>query len=178
MKKQIAYIALLAVIISSCTVNQVDKQIDQKGKEVLRNDTISLLLDQKHSSWLDIISLSRENSMLLQTRRDNHIISIAGYGNTEMVVNENSNTLDVDTVDFENDGFNEYVFFSFVKGSTYGAVSNYIVYYQDEWEIYRVPFDRTDIEKDEESNEVRIVSYNQSGTRSSFRFKKGILEQL
>lgn len=138
-------------------------------------DTIHILLEngEDGTSWLDIISSHNSNKLTFQTRRKEWVLSISGYGNSELLLN-NSGEVVIDTVDFEKDGIEEYVYQAFIRGSTYGAFFNYVVHKTNEWEVFRVPFDRSFIRYHDERDEYLIVSYLDSDS-TYYRFNHGTL---
>jgi len=175
----ITYISGL-LFLFGCSLSNPQKDndnIDKSIEEINKNDTIHVLLekDKYGNIWLDIIKFYSNNTIVFQTRR-NRILSISGSGNTELVLTE-SGEIAVDTVDFGNDGKNEYVFKTFIKGSTYGASCYYIVYLNSWWEVFRVPFDRLFVKYDEGIGDYIIISYHANDS-AIYRFDSGILTPL
>ena len=174
---------VIFILLSSCLNDKVTQHKEGKNigipSQVIQSDTIQISLGKVKNamSWLYLIDNKRDNSLILQTRRGKHILSISGYGNSEIVLTNDGKAV-IDTVNFGNDGVDEYIISSLIRGSTYGASLQYLVYLNDDWEIFRIPFDRSVVRYEKEINDYRIVSYDGNGDSSLFSFKNGILTSL
>jgi hypothetical protein len=180
MNYMMIYISVLVLLLSCSEGKPQEGKLEtiQSVEKASASDTIHFLLENGEygKSWLDIIADHESNEVIFLTRRDDWILSISGYGNTELVLTESGEAV-VDTIDFGKDGMAEYVYRAFIRGSTYGAYFSYIVYANNEWEVFRVPFDRSIVRYDEGSNDYLIVTYHNNDS-TIYKFDAGILTPL
>lgn len=167
------------MLMFSCSEGSDKGGMDEvENTQELENDTIKVLMPNVgyNEYYLDIIKSTANNTIVFQTRTEERIASVSGYGNTDLVLDD-SGKIKVDTIDFNNDGIVEYMYSSYVIGSTYGAVVCYLVYSNNGWDVFRLPFDRLDVKYSKLVGEYVIVSYQYDNT-VTYRFKSGVLIPL
>lgn len=110
---------------------------------------------------LEIVQNLKDDYMIVQTKHNNDIISICGGGNVDFCRRQD-NSIVIDTVIFDETGVS-YVLPLYVKGSTYGAVENYVIYreYGESafWLVYRVPFSNVEFMDADEDGISDIIAY-------------------
>jgi len=180
MKQIIVILWLSFSVLSSCT----SKTRDNVQVLIKTEKSDSLLLvkeyyfDPEKNAKLEIFKNEVDNYILLQTKQYDRIVSICGEGNTDFVVNDD-NSIKFDSLYFEKDE-KVYLLQTYVWGSTYGAVVYYLIFegnYQYALEIYKIPFDRVEIETDK-NNLSKIVHYTHDNRTLKYIFKDGILQQV
>ncbi len=155
-------------VITSATLNKILKSNQDSTAHILIEE------DKYGKSWIEILKSRKENTLIIRTKRDEDIISIAGYGNSENQVNENGSIV-IDTLDFQMNAKKEYLLPTYIKGSTYGASIFYIVYYDSSWQVFRVPFDRVNVRYEKKIGQSVIVEYKATGDSTLYKFKSGLL---
>jgi competence protein ComGC len=176
----IIYSILLFFVLSSCTsqAQNNDSSTNNAENYNLLKLVKTYYFDKDSVASLEILKNDTDNYILLQTRWRDQIVSICGNGNTDFAVNDD-NSLKFDTLYFEK-GEKIYLLRTYVFGSTYGAVVYYLIYggnYPNACEIYKIPFDRVDIETDK-NGLSKIVSYTSYNRTLKYIFKDGILQQV
>lgn len=174
MSRIIVIIILLISVLSSCT-NQSNTNAFVSNKTENNNalDAVQIFyLNKDSTATLEIFRNKAENYILLQTRFNGEILSVAGEGNIDFV----DGKLSLDTLFFEKDK-EVLILPTYVYGSTYGAVVYFLIYredFLDTWEIIKVPFDRIEIETDK-NNISTIVRYTPDNKTIRYILKDGIL---
>jgi|GEM_PF-6272786 len=140
----------------------------------LSNDTITVFLLNESSGkyYLDIIQSKNPRYLNLELRQNEDVLSSIGYSNVSPVIKEELPK--IDTLDFNTDGLSEYVVYSYVEGSTYGADVDFIVYHGiSTMELIRIPFERIKISYMDKFQDYIITSYEANGTEILYKFDKG-----
>lgn len=168
---------LLFSVISSCK-EKADKNVFNMN-ETKQSQTLKLVktyyFNRDSITSLEILRDERNNYILLETKCNGEILSIAGSGNIDFL----DGTLRLDTVFFEKDK-EVFVLPTYVYGSTYGAVVYFLVYknnYSNDWEIIKIPFDRLDIKTDKKGLS-RILEYTTCNKVIEYSFKDWLLQQI
>lgn len=177
MKVKLLSSILLFSVLSSCRgkANENDSNMNKtEGSQTLKI-VKTYHFDKDSITSLEILRDEHENYILLQTRCYGDILSVVGEGNIDFL----DGKLKLDTVFFENDK-EVFVLPTYVYGSTYGAVAYFLVYknnYPNDWEIFKIPFDRLDIKTDN-NGLSRILEYTSCDKEIEYYFKNGLLEQI
>lgn len=178
--KFIFFLTSLFICFISCREKNYQKSIEDDLVGKHNRDTTSMFLSKDTGGgeyWLDVISDNLENFLILQTRRNNEILAISGYGNSSITLDDNNRIL-VDTIDFMNDKKVEYLLTSFIKGSTYGASVYYIIYFNNQWNIFQFPFDNLEVKYDVKINDFAVITYDPMRISRKFRFNSGVLKPI
>ncbi len=156
----------LLIISTSCinsSTNDIDKRFGEKYEYIYsyplsETDTLNIYRNKRYYDGY------REHFLMLEIKQREYTTSISGGYLLEFAVFNDSITVQ-DTIYpvVFSDNDTSYFVPTYVEGSTYGAVRYFIIYEENAvwgWEIYKLPFDRVEIEDIDNDQISEIVTYN------------------
>lgn len=178
MKIQELIIVVILFVFVGCTSNKKKKkEIHQEQKAPQNEKVIKVFsLGNKNSNaTAELIRNSHENSITIQTKRDDFLLAKSGYGNSDFQINDKGGSIKIDTVQFNKFKSNAYVIYTYIKGSTFGAGFNYIIYKKDEWAVMRLPFLRSKISDVDADGYKEIINFTSTGDKTTYYFRSGLV---
>lgn len=147
------------------------------GKEYIESseehDVIQNFKLGTRGTTLEIVKDDLENSIVLKTKRNNYLISVAGCGNCEVIKNKNG-SVKLDTLTFTKED-TVYLITSYIRGSTYGAECYFIVFKKSEWKVMALPFDRARFYDLDNDGFDEIVEYKSLMDSAIHTFNSGLV---
>lgn len=172
--KSLIFPFLIAIL--GCTFfNDSSKPHNQKGKAEVtgRQQIVQIFKLGTQGTTLELIRDESENSISLQTKRNDYFISKVGRGNSEFVENENG-SVKIDTLFFTKNKVS-YLITSYIKGSTYGAECYFMIYKNTEWIVMALPFDRARFYDVDRDGLEEIIGYKSQVDSTIYTFNAGLL---
>lgn len=152
MKNRILYLIVFAmVLLGSVSCHSI----------VHKNDQIRVVVPLcTPNDSMVIVQNLKDNYIMVQTKRNNDIISICGGGNVDFCRRKDDSII-VDTAIFDETGVS-YVLPLYVKGSTFGAVENYVIYREHSkgaFYICKLPFYNVEIMDVDKDGISDVIAY-------------------
>lgn len=185
--KEFIYLIFQPVIMNKYTLLKVfvlitalTSSCQKKANTGIPNDDLNSLIgelvqsfDLNEETTLQLFKNEIENTLILQTKWKNEIISIAGCGNCEYVTDDNG-LIKIKKLHFS-DNQKVFLITAYVRGSTYGAENYFLAYGNKHWFLNQLPFDRADFYDADEDSFDEIIEYKPESDSTIYTFQKGIL---
>ena len=165
------------LLILGCTsFSEKDKNAPQKNAEEqtsISREIVQVLGLGTNGSTIELFKDESENSITLQTKKNDQIISKVGCGNSEYVKREDG-SIKVDTLSFSK-GKESYLITAYIRGSTYGAECYFIVFKKSQWLVMALPFDRARFYDADRDGFDEIVEYKSQTDSTIHTFNSGLV---
>lgn len=170
-KNKLSFIQVLIVLILTLLLSFTNSPSVSKKLKLNIIFSDSLLTDNGYTLHVVIYQDNFRNITINLFSENSYLSGAGGSGNSELIKN---NPKIINKIQLDSDSIPEYYIGTYTYGSTFGAMSYFIIWYHDHsWEITKTPFLRPFFEDANNDGIYEIVEYFNSSEGKQYQFIKG-----